>query len=303
MNHTNATGDNGFIGDPLGAFLDGGTEVLWRIVATAVVFLLSWVIIKAGIRGFERSARKVSKRRHFDDYQTQVAVSGTKPLAMGLRLLVATLALLALLAIWGLSGAFTGLLAGAGFAGIVLGLAAGDVLGDILAGFMLLYRGPFHVGDWVEIDGIQGIVEDVSLTDTTIKTFDNERVSFPNSMVENNTVKNFTISRKLRLRISVGVEYGTDLQKAKKILTEIGGAHPRVWKDPAPTSWVRNFLSSAVEMDVRVWIDPVTTSALEVRSDITEAIHDRFRAEGIVIAFPHMQVVQSHPWKVTKDLE
>lgn len=302
MNHTAADGGDWW-SDPLASFIDGGTAVLWRLIATAVVILLSWVIIKAAVRGIGRSARKVAKRRNFDDYQTQVAVSSTKPLVMGTRLLVAVLALLALLAIWGLTGAFTGLLAGAGFAGIVIGLAAGDVLGDILAGFMLLYRGPFHVGDWVEIDGIQGIVEDVSLTDTTIKTFDNERVSFPNSLVENNTVKNFTISRKLRLRIPVGVEYGTDLQKAKDILVEIGNAHPRVWKDPAVTAWVRNFLDSAVEMDVRVWIDPVSTSALEVRSDIVQAIHDRFREEGLVIAFPHMQVVQSHPWKVTKDLE
>ncbi len=274
-----------------------------RVLATGLVVTFSWLLIRLGIRGFERSARRLAMKRHFDDYQTQVAVGNTKPMTMGLKLLVWVLALVAVLGIWGLTGLFAGLLAGAGFAGIVIGLAAGDVIGDVLAGFMLLYRGPFHVGDWVEINGVQGTVEDVSLTDTTIKTFDNERISFPNSMVENDMVKNFTVGRKLRIRINVSVEYGTDLKKAKALLIDIGKNHPRVRDDPPVQAWVRNFLDSAVELDVRVWIDPVATSALETRSDITQAIHDRFREEGINIAFPHMQLVQKNPWRVTKDLE
>jgi small conductance mechanosensitive channel len=289
--------------DLQGAFTNEAGTYGGRVLATGIIVTFSWLLVKLGLRAISRSARRLAQRRRLDEYQTQVAISSTKPLTMAFRMLVWILALLATLATWGLTGIFAGLLAGAGFAGIIIGLAAGDVLGDILAGFMLLYRGPFHVGDWVEIDGIQGIVEDVSLTDTTIKTFDNERVSFPNSMVENNIVKNFSVSRKLRIRINVGVEYGTDLAKAKKILVDIAHQQPRIKADPPPSSWVRNFLDSAVELDVRVWIDPVSTSALEIRSDMTQGIHDRFRAEGINIAFPHMQIVQGNSWRVGKDLE
>lgn len=289
--------------DPLAAITDIGGTLALRLAATVIVLGLSWILIRLGTRAFERSAKRVALHRKFDEYQTKAAISQTKPMTMGLRLLVIILAGIALLGIWGLTGAFAGLLAGAGFAGIVIGLAAGDIIADILAGFILLYRGPFHVGDWVEIDGVQGIIHDVNLADTIVHTFDNEVVSFPNSLVETNKIINFTIGRQLRLRIPVGVEYGSDLQKAKEILLAIGNDHPKVKELPAPSAWVRNFLDSAVELDLRVWIDPVLSSALEVRSDMVQQIHDRFRAEGIVIAFPHMQVVQSHPWKVTKDLE
>lgn len=267
-----------------------------RLVASALVLLVAWILIKITERALVRSTQRMGRHRGWDDYETRVAVGRTKPLRMTVKVTAFVFAFIGILGVWGLSTAFTGLLAGAGFAGIVIGLAAGDTLGDMIAGFMIFYNHPFDIGDWVEIDGVQGIVDDVRLGATTLLTFDNEKVTIPNRIVEGQKVKNFSHARKLRFKMPVGVEYGSDVKKARRILEEVGAAHAQVLKEPPPLGVVMGFGPSSVDMELRVWVEPVRNSVLKVRDELLETIHTRFRDEGIAIAFPHMQIVQPKPW-------
>ncbi len=274
---------------------------LSRLIGTALVLIISYIIVKLGDRALTRSAKRIAKLRRADDYRTKVLVGRTKPMRLSIRLAVVVAAGIALLAVWGLQTAFTGLLAGAGFAGIVIGLAAADTIGDIIAGFLIFYNHPFDLGDWVVIDGVEGIVEDVALGATTILTFDNEKVTIPNRVVEGNQIKNFSHGRKLRRRLVVGVEYGSHLGKAMNTLVKLAKEHPDVLQDPEPTAVSKGFGASSVDLELRFYVEPVRSSVIKTYTDLVHAVHDTFREEGIGIAFPHMQLVQGAPWKMASD--
>ena len=273
-------------------------QFLARLIATGITLLLAWVIIKIASRALKKSARRVAKLRRLDEQRTKALEGRTRPMQMTIGIAMVGVSFIAILGIWGWTTAFTGLLAGAGFAGIVIGLAAADTIGDIIAGFLIFYNHPFDLGDWVEIDGVQGIVEDVALGATTILTFDNEKVTIPNRLVEGNKIKNFSHARKLRTRIPVGVEYGTHLGTALKTLVDVGRSHPDVMANPEPQAVSAGFGASSVDLELRVWVEPVRTNVIKIRTDLVHMIHDRFRRDGIQIAFPHMQIVQGQPWRM-----
>ncbi|MGB1697874.1 MAG: mechanosensitive ion channel family protein [Thermoplasmatota archaeon] len=294
MNHSdNSTllpdGGGGFLG------LEGwALQLFW----TAATILIGLGLLKLFRNAVDRSAKRLAKLRKLDEYQSKVAVGRTKPMKMTVSLLMAVIIAIALLGIWDLDKAFTGLLAGAGFAGIVIGMAAGDTIGDVIAGFLIFYNNPFEIGDWVEINGIQGIVEDVALGATTIITFDNEKVTIPNRLVEGQEIKNFSTQRKLRRRIVVGVEYGSNLKEAREILWSIAMKHPNTLNDVEPMVVNLGFGASSVDLEVRYWVEPTRQGVMKTQTEIIDQIHEQFRAAGINIAFPHMQIVQPKPWQI-----
>ncbi len=269
-----------------------------RLLWTAFALFLAWAAVKIAHGALVRSAQRHAKKRHLDAYGTKAIVGRTKPMRLVIRIVAAVIAVIAILGIWGLQTAFTGLLAGAGFLGLVIGLAASESLGNIVAGFIIFGNKPFDIGDWVEIDGIQGIVEDVGLGATIVMTFDNEKITLPNRIVQNTKVKNFSHARRLRARIVVGVEYGTHLGTAMRTLVELAEAHPLILEDPRPQAVSIGFGASSVDLELRFWVEPVRNSVIVVKTDLIHAIHDRFRHDGVAIAFPHMQLVQGEPFRI-----
>ncbi|MFB6176146.1 MAG: mechanosensitive ion channel family protein, partial [Halobaculum sp.] len=126
--------------------------------------------------------------------------------------------LLVVLGMWGVD--VSGLLVGAGFAGIVLGLAARQTLGAVLAGFVVLFSRPFELGDWVVIGDQEGVVTDITIVNTRLRTFDDEVVMIPNDIVTSEEVLNRTRNGRLRINVDVGVDYETDLQQAMELAEE-----------------------------------------------------------------------------------
>jgi small conductance mechanosensitive channel len=298
---------------PASAFSDGLTRMgAWlsdpanltvtRLLATLLTVFLVYVMSRLGKRALVRSARHIAEMRHLDAQKSKALVGRTRPMQFGFSLMLGAIAIITIVGIWGLKTAFTGLLAGAGFAGIVIGMAAGDTIGDVIAGFLIFYNHPFDIGDWVEIDGTQGIVEDVALGATTLLTFDNEKVTIPNRIVEGQKIKNFSHARKLRFRIPVGVEYGTHVGTALATLVELGVAHDDVLPNPEPTAVSLGFGPSSVDLELRVWVEPVRSSVIRVKTDLVHAIHDRFRKDGLAIAFPHMQIVPGGRFQIETDV-
>ena len=276
-------------------------ETFARLLWTLLALLLAWGVARIVERSLVRSAKLHARRRRLDEQGTRALVGRTKPMRLAVTIVVLAMTILAILGIWGLRTAFTGLLAGAGFLGIVIGLAASESLGNVVAGFIIFANKPFDLGDWVEIDGTHGIVDNVALGATTVLTFDNEKITIPNRLVQNSKVKNFSHARRLRTRVGVGVEFGSHLGAAMRALVEIAQAHPLVLAEPPAQAVTVGFGASSVDLEVRFWLEPVRNSVLAVRTDIIHAIHDRFRRDGIRIAFPHMQVVQGSPWRIDGD--
>jgi len=182
----------------------------------------------------------------------------------------------------------TSLVALLGAAGLAVGLALKDSLSHFAAGVMLILFRPFKVDDYVEINGVGGSVEQITILSTRLKSPDNKVITVPNGSVFGNTMINFSEQATRRVDMVVGIGYGSDLLKAKAILEEMVNGHELVLKDPAPKIAVSELADSSVNFVVRPWVN--AADYWTVKWDLTEKIKLRFDEEGIEIPFPQMSV-------------
>ena len=175
-----------------------------------------------------------------------------------------------------------------GAAGLAVGLALKDSLSHFAAGVMLIVFRPFKLGDYVEVGGVSGSVDQITIFSTRLKTPDNKVVTVPNGNVFGNTMVNFSAESTRRVDMIVGISYGSDLLKAKSLLKEIVESHDKVLKDPETKIAVSELADSSVNFVVRPWAKAEDYWA--VKWELTEQIKLRFDAEGIEIPFPQMDV-------------
>ena len=187
----------------------------------------------------------------------------------------------------------TSLVALVGAAGLAIGLALKDSLAHFAAGVMLIVFRPFKLGDFVEVGGVSGSVDKISIFSTRLKTPDNKVVTVPNGNIFGNTMTNYSEESTRRIDLVVSISYGSDLLKAKHLLDEIVGSHDKVLKDPAYRIAVSELAESSVNFIVRPWVNAEDFWA--VRFDLLETIKLRFDAEGIEIPFPQMSLHINKP--------
>ncbi|WP_348610188.1 mechanosensitive ion channel family protein [Halobaculum rarum] len=193
------------------------------------------------------------------------------------------------LTVWGIN--LGGLLIGAGFLGIVVGTASRTTIGSLIAGFVLMFSRPFELGDWVEIDGEEGIVADITVINTRIRTAGGEVVVIPNERVANATVSNRTHLGQLRLSVDVGVDYAADLGVAEEVVNDALANVSEVEDNPPPQVVPKSFGDSAVVLECRFWID---TPSAPKRALATAAVVREVKAAlddaGIKIPYPQREL-------------
>ncbi len=182
----------------------------------------------------------------------------------------------------------TSIIALLGAAGLAVGLALQGTLSNIAAGVMLLLFRPFKVGQFVEVGGISGTVDNISLFTTHMNTPDNVHIIVPNAEIWGTSIKNYSHNETRRLQIDIGIGYGDDIDKALRVVEKICKADKRVHKDPAPRVAVGNLGDSSVDLLVRVWCQGSDFWAL--KWDLTKALKEAFDKEGIEIPFPQRVV-------------
>lgn len=199
-------------------------------------------------------------------------------------------AILGAFSIWGVD--LSNLLLGAGFLGVVVGLAARQTLAAVLAGFVLLFSRPFDVGDWVEVAEREGVVTDVTIFNTEIKTPEDEYVIVPNDIVTSNAVVNRSRAGRLRVDVEVGVDYDADPERAAEVARDAMTGLDEVLEKPDPFVILKRFGDSAVVLECRFWIDsPSAQRRWQVRSAVVEAVKAAFEREGIKIPFPQRELM------------
>ncbi len=180
----------------------------------------------------------------------------------------------------------TPLVASLGIAGFAIGFAAKDTIGNLLAGFFILIDRPFVKGDRIEIKGRVGEVVDIGLRTTRIKTPDYTYVILPNSDIISNEVVNYALPNiKLKVKIKIGVAYGTDPDKVKEILARVATEVPDVMQDPAPSAYFTGFGDSSLDFLLIAWV-PDFRKKFGVTDQINTKINREFNKEGIDIPFP-----------------
>ena len=187
-------------------------------------------------------------------------------------------------------------IAGAGVAGIAIGFAAKDTLSNLIAGILLIVDRPFEVGDRIEVwsapsgSSTWGDVIDIGLRATKIKTTDNIVIIIPNNEIMLRDIINYTtISEKIRVRIDIGIAYDADMQKAKNIILQVADSTEWVSKEPPPTVVVRKFGESAVDLQLRVWINDARRRMSTI-SYITDRVKSSFDEQGIEIPYPKRDI-------------
>jgi len=200
-------------------------------------------------------------------------------------------AVLALAVVFGLAqlGISLGpLLAGFGVIGFILGFAMQDSLSNLAAGMMILINRPYDVGDLVEISGVFGKVEQMSMVSTSVLTLDNQKLVVPNSKIWGDVIKNVTDQRVRRVDMTFGISYTDDIPHAEEVLKAILADHEDVLNDPEPVVRLHTLNDSSVDFVVRPWVK--TDEYWNVYWDVTRAVKMRFDAEGISIPFPQRDV-------------
>jgi small conductance mechanosensitive channel len=186
----------------------------------------------------------------------------------------------------------TSLLAVVGAAGLAIGLALKDSLGNFAAGVMLVMFRPFSKGDFVEVAGVAGKVDEVRIFSTILTTGDNKLVIIPNGQVAADTITNYTAKDKRRIDMVFGVGYDDDLKVARDVLTRVCSNHPKVLEEPALNIFVLNLGDSSVDFAVRPWSK--TEDYWTVWGDVMEQAKVELEAAGCNIPYPQTDVHLHH---------
>ncbi|MEA3471365.1 MAG: mechanosensitive ion channel [Thermodesulfobacteriota bacterium] len=173
-------------------------------------------------------------------------------------------------------------------AGLAIGLALQGSLSNFAAGVLMLIFKPFRVGDFIEGSGASGIVEEIGIFTTVLKSPDNKKIIVPNAAMTSGNIINYTANDCRRVDIVAGVSYGEDLDKVRSVLEDILSSDDRILKDPAPTIGVLELADSSVNFAVRPWVKPA--DYWNVFFATQESIKKCFDAEGISIPFPQQDV-------------
>lgn len=203
------------------------------------------------------------------------------------KLIHYTLLFFALMLAIGLLGIdLTSLAVITGALGIGVGFGLQNIVSNFVSGIMLLFERPFKVGDVVVVDDERGTVKKIGLRSAVIETLDRSELIVPNSQFISEKVTNWTRSNPIaRIRIPVGVAYGSDVPQVMKLLKEAAGSEPHILSDPAPCAFFVNFGDNALEFELHVWIADVK-NMLHVRSAVCQEIERLFRSHGVEIPFP-----------------
>ena len=180
------------------------------------------------------------------------------------------------------------LLAAIGAAGFIMGFALQGTLSNFAAGILILVYRPYDIGDLVEVGGMLGKVDAMTIVSTTLRKPDNQKVVIPNNMIWGDIITNITGTSKRRVDLVFGIGYSDDIAKAQKVLEEILANHESILKDPAPVVKVHELADSSVNFVVRPWVE--TDNYWDVYWDVTRSVKERFDAEGVSIPFPQQDV-------------
>lgn len=178
------------------------------------------------------------------------------------------------------------LFAGLGIGSVALGFAFKDVLQNLFAGFLILLYRPFHIGDQIKINDYEGTIEDINVRATKMKTYDGERVVIPNADLYMNAVTVRTAFPHRRTKITVGIGYNEDIEKARRVMMNVLRTTEGVLDEPAPAVDVVELADSSVNMKVLFWSNSVQTKVRQTSDRVVTGIKKALDAEGIEIPFP-----------------
>lgn len=244
-----------------------------KIVAALVIFLVT--VVGAGF--VAKSAKKLSARRIKSPELLQLIFRVTR----WTLLIIGTV-----VALDQVNFNVTGFIAGLGVAGFTIGFALQDIAKNFISGLLLLYRQPFIIGDAVKISTFTGVITEINIRDTVLKTYDGELVIIPNQEVFENPIVNYTHTKLRRQQVTIGLGYEEDSEKARELFLNAVQGVEGVEQTPAPSIYVSELGESALIMKVYYWCDQKEENVFDVKSQVITAIKLISEENGINLPYP-----------------
>lgn len=175
-------------------------------------------------------------------------------------------------------------------AGVAVGMALSGNLQNLAGGIVILLFRPFRVGDYIEAQGTGGTVTEIQIFHTILTTADNKKIYLPNGALSSGNITNYSKEPVRRVDFTVGVEYGEDIDKVRKALSDILSMDERVLQEPAPVIVLGSLADSSVNMSVRVWVK--SENYWSVYFETNEKIYNEFNRLGINFPYPQLTIHQ-----------
>ncbi|MBK0378098.1 mechanosensitive ion channel [Mucilaginibacter sp. SD-g] len=272
----NITDAYNLISQKLTSWLHELIKLLPNIILAAVILAVGFFIA----RWIRNLAAKLIKRFSQNTSLNNLFVSIVYLTFIGITIFTA-------LTVLKLDKAVTTILAGAGIIGLALAFAFQDIAANFISGIFISFRRPLHIGDIVKINDYMGKVEDINLRDTVLRTFQGQMVIIPNKDVFQNPIENYSLLGKRRIDMSIGVSYGDDLEKVRKVTLAAVKGLPGICEDEEITLFYQEFGDSSINFLLRIWVSTAEQAAfLNVGSEAIISIKKAYDENDIVIPFP-----------------
>lgn len=244
------------------------------VLALATLIIGFWIV---GI--ITRLIRKALRRSNVDD-------SLVPFLSGGLSILLKILLIVSVAGMVGIE--MTSFIAILGAVGLAVGMALSGTLQNFAGGVMILIFKPFKVGDFIDAQGHSGIVREIQIFNTVLKTPDNKKIIIPNGGLSTGSMINFSAEETRRVDMTFGIGYNDDIDKAKGILQAIIDSNALILNEPSAFIGVVELGDSSVNIGVRVWVK--TSDYWTVFVNFQETVKKTFDKEGISIPYPQRDV-------------
>lgn len=257
----------------IASFLTVGTTFGLKLLAAGAIFVGGRWGAKLGQRLVRRVMAKMDPTlSSFVGNVTYIAILAFATLAALGQLGVETASIVALV----------------GAAGLAVGLALQGSLANFAAGILMIIFRPFKVGDWIMGADVSGIVEEIHIFTTSLRTLDNKGIIIPNGKLMNDNITNYSAKPSIRMDLVISVGYGADIDHVKAVLKKALAAEPRILHQPAPVIGVLELGESGVRFAVRPFVKPL--DYWTVYFGAMEQIKKHLDAAGIEIPFPQRQI-------------
>lgn len=251
------------------------TSVAGKLVGAILALIIGKIVIKAVMKA-------IKKNKLTEKADTTVSHFVTNFISIALNVLLVVI-------IIGILGVpMASVVTVIASAGVAIGLALQGSLSNLAGGIMILIFKPFKLGNFIDISGTSGTVQDIGIFYTVLTTPDNKEITIPNGTVMASTIINYSTHDTRRLDFTFSVAYGTDVEKVKAVLLDEADKNAMVLRDPAPFARLSVQNASSLDFVLRVWVN--SGDYWTVNFDLLEAVNARFIKEGIEIPFNQLDV-------------
>ena len=247
-----------------------------KLIGAIIVWIVGGIVIKVLVNSFER----ILNKRDIDD--------SLKPFLKGIvKSLLRVMLVISVLGMLGIE--MTSFVAILGAAGLAVGMALSGTLQNFAGGVMILIFKPFKNGDLIEAQGHTGVVKEIQIFNTILKTPDNKTIIIPNGGLSTSSMVNYSTEEYRRVDWTFGIGYGDKTEQAKELLSMLMTEDSRILNTPAePFVAVSELADNSVNFAVRAWVK--AEDYWGVFFDMNEKVYNTFNKEGISIPFPQMDV-------------